>query len=213
MLKQFWKNKKHLIQLVGILTGVGALFLSVPPPDNLKAREALSNVQLVWLLIITITVVLLFVEFIQLSDRWEKDLMKRKGIDITETISMFVSITSFYVIFNLWVYIINLYNNSLWDFFKTVKFALFSFVGAIYYHFWRKMVLKISDKSVYKKITFSLFAHTIAGTVFVILFEFIFYGKLFSIIHVLKISAIIFLIIVLFVFYEHVRTMKKPHEK
>lgn len=209
MLKQFWKNKKYLVQFVGILAGIGALFLSISPPDNLKAREALANVQLVWLLIITITVVLLFIEFIQLSDRWEKDMMIKKGFDITDTISMFVSLTALYVIFNLWIYIINLYNNSLWDFLRTVNFAIFSLIGAVYFHFWRKIIFKISGKSIYKKIIFSFFTHMFTGTAIGISFEFALVGKNFSITHGLQISAIVVTIIMLLGFYEYVHTIKR----
>jgi hypothetical protein len=74
MLKDFWESRKHAIQLVGILCGVGALFLAIPTPENLLARPALFNIQFVWLLVVTISTTVLFVDLIRLSDRWEKEI-------------------------------------------------------------------------------------------------------------------------------------------
>ena len=74
MLKEFWEAKKHQIQLVGILTGVGALFLSISTPTNETAGRALANIQFVWLIIITISLIVLFVNFVKLSDLWPKNL-------------------------------------------------------------------------------------------------------------------------------------------
>ena len=74
MLKDFWENKKHLIQMVGILTGVGALFLSIPLPIDEQARSALLNLQFVWLVVISVSAVALLFQLLSLLGIFERKL-------------------------------------------------------------------------------------------------------------------------------------------
>lgn len=57
--KDFWEKKKHILQFVGIICGVGALFLAIPLPQNTEARDALLNLQFLWLIFIGLGVTLL----------------------------------------------------------------------------------------------------------------------------------------------------------
>ena len=151
MLKEFWEAKKHLIQLVGILTGIGALFLSITLPENIQAKQALINIQFVWLIIITICLLLLFINFIRLADFWEKSFKEKSKIDYTDTISIFFSGTLIYLIINLWVYMISLYKESFWNYLTMVNYALLSLFGALFVQIWRKIEVKIPENPPWKR--------------------------------------------------------------
>ena len=46
MFKAFWEEKKHIIEAVGLFTAVGAIFLTIPTPDDTKAKIALFTLVL-----------------------------------------------------------------------------------------------------------------------------------------------------------------------
>lgn len=194
MLKEFWEAKKHLIQLIGILTGVGALFLSIKPSDNATANNALANIQFVWLIIITVSSIILFINFAKLGIEWEDNLKIKRGFDLTETISFFVLATLVYLLLNLWIYIINLYKNSFWDFFTITNGAIFSFIGAIFYHYWRRVLFRIPEAPMWKRITCSFFAHIPLSIVAGFFTEIVTSKGGFSLIDGLKISIFFFLL-------------------
>lgn len=138
MLKEFWEKKKHLIQLVGILTGVGALFLAISPPENVDARQALANIQFMWLVVITLSCSTLFISFHSFSIDLEKQLGSKWGIDLKETVSLFIILSLVYFLTNLWTYIFSLYSSSVWDFLQGTNMGIMALLGAFFFHyFWR----------------------------------------------------------------------------
>lgn len=124
MFKDFWDKQKHQIQLVGILVAIGALFLSITPPESEKALSALFNIQLAWLIIITIALLILFVNFIALMIRAEGEASVKYKIPLESTISLLAIFISVWILINLWIYIINLYREPLIKFFQQSYFFI-----------------------------------------------------------------------------------------
>ena len=123
MLKDFWEKNKHQIQLTGILTGVGALFLSIPNPEVEVASVVLQKIQFVWLIIVTVSVALLFYNLYTLLKLYEdKNKEDKEGFHFDETISLIIFATIFYFVMNMWIYTYSLY-----------KEAFFSFIVIAYY--------------------------------------------------------------------------------
>lgn len=123
MLEEFWNQKKHLIQLLGILIGVGAIFLNIPTPDNQNALVALRNVQLAWLIIITISQAFLFWQLFSLTIRIEKRTKEKMHLS-TDAISTFFFGLAIWILWNLWSYMLSIYNTNL------VSFLHSGFIGA-----------------------------------------------------------------------------------
>src|SRR3989344_8352255 len=159
MLKKFWEDKKHLIQLVGILLGAGALFLSIDSPENTAAKSALANIQFVWLLIITVGLSALFIEFVNLSGEFEKKVGERFRMDFSNTASYFVWTALLFLLYNLWIFIGSIYQDSFFSFMKLAGGAVGVFIASVYYPLWRWLVLKIPDKYVFRKTVFSFVSH------------------------------------------------------
>ena len=203
MLKEFWEAKKHLIQFVGILAGVGALFLTIPRPQDAAAGIALANIQLVWLLILSISTIVLFFNFVILIARWEKDYKKRKNFDLTETFSTIAMLTTSYLIINLWIYIIHIYKDSVFDFMRSVSFGAAATFAAFFYFIWRRIVLKISDKFIVGKIIVTIIAWALLSSLAAAWTVFIQKSGDFDMVYWVKMSAVFFLIFILaFLFGE-----------
>ena len=162
MLKKFWEQNKHQLQLVGILIGVGALFLSIPIPEIEEAAEALKKIQLIWLLIVTISTGLLFVNLHKLSRLYEIDSTKDKdGFNFDETISIVIGLTIAYFISNMWIYAYSLYREVIFDFIETVQFGITAFLVAVTYHCWRKIVLKFENHNPKLRVCIAITGHAI----------------------------------------------------
>lgn len=207
MLKEFWESKKHLIQLIGILLGAGALFLAIPRPESFRAQDALANIQFVWLVFITCGVVVLFVQFFNLTVDAERRIRENYRIDVSETISLLIFLTLLYLVYNLWSYIIDLYKVSFIDYFKHVSVVLFFLYGALHYHVWRWLVLKIPDRMWLRKILFSLFVHAILCLAIGIWATYRF-GS-FSWKSVLRISILCYIVMLLLGSWEYLKTFGK----
>ncbi len=206
MLKEFWEAKKHLIQLVGILTGIGALFLSITLPENIEARQALINIQFVWLIIITICLLLLFVNFIRLADFWEKSFKEKSRLDYTNTISLFIAATLLYLIFNLWTYMINLYKESIWNYLTIINYALLSFFGALLVQIWRKIVVSIPENPPWKRecwlILFKLTFSFCTG----FFLQLVSHYESFSFSNAIMLSCIFYILIVIYSYYRSLKS-------
>lgn len=149
MFKDFWDKQKHQIQLVSILVAIGALFLSITPPESEKARSALFNIQLAWLIIITIALVILFVNFIALMSRAEGEASVKYKIPLELTISLLALFISVWILINLWIYIINLYREPLLKFFQASYFFIsFSIFSTIIYWIAKIIFSKIRKVSI-----------------------------------------------------------------
>jgi len=211
MFKDFWEAKKHLIQFIGILAGIGALFLAIPKPDNVKAGVALAHIQFIWLIILSISVVVLFIHFLGLVVKWEKEFDKKSGFDLTETISMIVSLTVIYLISNLWIYMINVYKDSLFDFMKSTSFAASSTIAAFLFAVNKKIVVKVPEKY---KIARTMLSLVVLGTISLTVsawITFIQSPSSFSILQWMTFFVATFLVLILFwLVVEFKKLYKKP---
>lgn len=107
MLKEFWIENNALIQITGIASAIGALFLNVDSPENEMAKSALANIQVFCLLVMVVCLSLLFVVFVKLVVKKEKQLRLKYDAPIVGTFSIIVSPIFLWVIVNFIQYILN----------------------------------------------------------------------------------------------------------
>jgi hypothetical protein len=192
MLKQFWEERKHIIQITGILSAVGALFLAIPLPTDQAARNALLHIQLLWLLIVSVSAIIILREILIVSTLWEKNMSKTNPW-FNETISLIISGGIIYFITYLWEYMIALYKNSFFDFFNIfVNSGTLFLLWAIAYSFWKKMTSWLKKNNPTALFPFSLIAIAIICSGFGAWEEFIFSRGTFTIFIWLEMSAIIY---------------------
>ncbi len=115
MLTEFWDKYQHLVETAAVLLAVSALFLSIPLPDDEKARTALQNVQFVWFLLTTVGALAVFILLWGFVFEAGATLDKRYGWgDILGvavfSLMLFVTTT---LIFNLWSYMFAVYRVPL----------------------------------------------------------------------------------------------------
>jgi hypothetical protein len=113
MFNEFWKQRGHLIEFVSLLCGVGALFIAIEPPESSPAATALLNIKLFWLLTITVSIVILFVNLWLYLYYLEREIKESRGLDLVETVSVALALGVAWLLLNLWIYILNLYSDSL----------------------------------------------------------------------------------------------------
>lgn len=125
MLAKFWEEQIILVKITGSLVALGALFLNISVPVADEAKSLLANIQVFFLLIITVVLMVLFTRFIKYLVKEEKAIENKYKAPMIGTFS----IASFFVlawfIFSLWGYIISLYSRSF------VQFLYISFPGII----------------------------------------------------------------------------------
>jgi hypothetical protein len=112
MLKEFWKQRKPLIQFTGSIVAIGAIFLAIPTTENKVAKIALANIQVFWLILLAICLMLLFVNFIKLVWKNEKRIEARYSIPIIGAYSVTLGAIFIWILVNLWNYIFALYSDS-----------------------------------------------------------------------------------------------------
>ena len=115
MLKTFWESQKFLIEFTAVFTAIGALFLSIPSPTNQTAQGALSNIQFIWLTIITLSTIVLFARFFLLAYLIAEATREKFRFDIEYVPTGFVLIIAGFFLFNLWRYTIAMYRRPLTD--------------------------------------------------------------------------------------------------
>ncbi len=146
MFEVFWNKNRHKIQFLAILTAIGAIFLSIPLPEDKKARVALLNVQSIWLIIISISVFLLFHSLWNLASTFEEKAKKKNKIDIGSTISVLIILIGFFLLSNLWVYLVGLYKEQLSQFLLIIIIGASSLVASILYHISKIVEKHYKDK-------------------------------------------------------------------
>lgn len=113
--KDYWEQNRHILQFVGIICGVGALFLAIPEPSNSAAKDALSSIQFIWLIFIGLGVIMLLVSLFTYINQIQSLAEKKFGIAfITQGSPSFIIISiliSFCI--NLWSYASTLYVRPL----------------------------------------------------------------------------------------------------
>jgi len=128
MFKDFWENKKYLFEICGLFIAIGAIFLSISAPVNEEARMSLFNIQVVWLLIISICILVLSVSFL----KFLKEIQNKENSFNLQGLSInIVLIGVIWFLFNLWSYILALYKGPLLSFLQMMRFPFIFFLFAI----------------------------------------------------------------------------------
>jgi len=109
MLNKFFEENRHVFEFIGILIAIGAIFLAIPAPDNSKAKDALMDVQLIWLIIISFSVIVIAFKFIGFFIGLE-DRAKLKKLDFDGSLVNIPILVSLVFLFYLWKYIFVLYS-------------------------------------------------------------------------------------------------------
>ncbi len=116
--EEIWKKKRPLFELVGIVCGVGALFLAIPTPTNTQAANALLQIQFIWLLFIGLAVIALLINMIvfvsEMQNKIEQKLRGKFFIWGSPTVFIGALIVSFCV--SLWNYAVAIYPRPLHEF-------------------------------------------------------------------------------------------------
>lgn len=112
MFKEFWEEKKHAIEAIAIFTAVGAIFLTIPLPEkNLAGKEALLNVQMAWLIIITLSLIVLFFNLYVFLTKVEENIQK---LSFSTGSFIMLGITlSVWIVVGLWNYMVAVYASQL----------------------------------------------------------------------------------------------------
>ncbi len=112
MFERFWKEQNTLLKFTGFIAAVGALFLNISPPQDQNAKLALANLQTFVLILLTIGLTMLFINFIKLLIKTEKSVLGKYDIPSTGLLSSILGIIFLWVILSLWTYILGLYQYS-----------------------------------------------------------------------------------------------------
>lgn len=109
MLKEFWEVKKYLIQMVGSLVTIGALFLNIPQTSDKNTNLILMNIQFFWILLIIFCLTCLLYSLLQFIVHFEKQTRNNRKIDFDYTLSTGFFILSLILLFNLIRYTVLVY--------------------------------------------------------------------------------------------------------
>lgn len=165
MLKEFWKEKSHIIQITGILIGVGALFLAIPTPAQESAKVALLNLQFLWLMIISVACTALLLQLWVFLRVFEKEL-KKKDFDIEETVSLVLMLGILFFIINLWQYASALYSESFFHFAGMAGWGFGALFGSLGYQLLKWSVSRVEHRSRIIRIGIMLFSTFVFSTIF-----------------------------------------------
>lgn len=165
MLLDFWNNKKHVIQIVGALVAIGALFLTIPVPSNTQAKNALLSVQFCWLLIITLSLLSLAYQFYLFACSIEKLWSDKTKLD-SNILTGFISVISMFILFNLWEYMFCLYSDQFRHLANNLTIVVNGFCIVVWLRFlgflYNKF-LKVSYLFVLSQIGFSILLSLLSG--------------------------------------------------
>ncbi|MDO8667654.1 MAG: hypothetical protein Q7K35_00970 [bacterium] len=157
MLEKFWDKNKHIINLAAILVAVGAIFLTIPLPQNEEAKKYLINVQLFWLVIISIMIVVILVLFYLFSIEIEKKIEEKK-FNINGALSTLIFMSALWFMGNLWKYILVLYKEQYLKLASNLGYAITLFYFGLLVFVSEKIIPYYFSNN--KKKFFSLFAIT-----------------------------------------------------
>jgi len=163
MIEQFYRQHKIHIQLVVIITTIGALFLNIPKPDDINIQNSLLNIQMFWLILITIGLSSVFIDFVSFIIKIEKKLKKNK-LPVYASFSIFSASVVFWFICNMWNYIILSYNDNFFEFSKMIYPGLSLVLGTLFLIFIAKKKINILLEGLFVAIIISLWlANVIVG--------------------------------------------------
>lgn len=146
MPKSFWEQNKNLIEPLAIVMALGGIFLSIPFPENEKARVALLNVKFLWLIAICIATTILCLKLYFWAFRIEKRIEKKYEIDIRSTVTMAVLVFSILLLGYTWSYLINLYSNILLELTPFFIILIFFFLSPIFSYFFTRLSNRFRNK-------------------------------------------------------------------
>ncbi len=106
---------------------IGAIFLSISMPENDKAKIALLNIQLIWLLVITLSSIILFFNFLMFFIKLEREAEKKMNVNLEGSLGMLMIFVAFWFLKNLWSYTIALYKGSLISFAHSLQYVSYAF--------------------------------------------------------------------------------------
>ncbi len=147
MFREFWEEKKHLIQFVGILTTIGALFLNVKPiAENEQALKSLLNIQFIWLLIISVSVTVLLFNLLIFFIRLEGNIKTKYKLDFELSIVIIFIYIAGYILFNFWRYILAIYNNQFSEFLSSISYSISTILTVLSFYVTEKITEKLKIK-------------------------------------------------------------------
>ncbi len=138
----FWDEKKEGLTFAGFLLATGAIFLNINIPENTAAKIALSNLQFLWILIISLTSVWLGFSFLKFTWKVEEHYRKKTGLDITSGISTVVLASIAWFLYNTWKYTISLYGDEWHKFARLVSPGFSTLLFLIYWGILEKLYRK-----------------------------------------------------------------------
>lgn len=147
MFHDFWENNKEVIQFVGIICGVGALFLAIPSPTDAAAKNALANMQFIWLIFIAISTIFLFMKLYYYFYNKEREVFKKYGFRFELQGSASYILMGFTMTFalSLWEYASAIYPQPLKLFSGTILGVSIFLSASVAFYFIRKLKNKLQD--------------------------------------------------------------------
>lgn len=121
LFNEFWNKNKNIIECVGILSALGALFLAIPLPENERAKEALIQVQFLWVFIISIAMMAFGWAFMKFAFKLNDYLEKKMSWNTNNFIGVFAAMVFLYVLTGLWRYMFALYQNEWTRFMESTE--------------------------------------------------------------------------------------------
>lgn len=151
MLDEFWRKEKVLISIAGLSATLGALFLNVPIPQTAEAKTALANIQVFWLILLTISLTGLFINFMKLAMKRERKISRKYDLPFG-IFSLTLASVFLIILWNFWLYIFSLYGKSLLGFLNMIFseiVAVLCVLLALFMETRRKKFTRLSAALVY----------------------------------------------------------------
>lgn len=169
MFEIYWQENKNKITCVGILIAIGAIFLTIPVPNNNTAKEALLNLQLLWLLIITFGILTVCINLYLFVYKYRKKFRKKFGGKIESTIIDIIFLLAFWFLYNDWNYIYSLYKPNLESLIYRGSFLISGLVASVCAFTSRNLAKKFDkvNSSIFE--TSAIFASFLISGLFLVL--------------------------------------------
>ncbi|MDO8676472.1 MAG: hypothetical protein Q7K16_02370 [Candidatus Azambacteria bacterium] len=212
MFKEFWEQKKSALEAAGLLTAIGAIFISISKPESKDAQIALFYIQMLWLIIITISIsaimIIFYLYFIKLEKKFEKKI--RSFYISTDFLSSVVLITMGFFIYYAWKYLILIYKDQLSSYLKIIGpmlgMTLFSFA----YYLNDKIFKYYHEGKIYKYYLLTFLESTAFGLISaawsaIIYLNFELYNFIAQTLIITTLLAIICIVVNLIAYYKNIK--------
>ena len=130
----FLEVNKHAkkAQFVGFVAALCALFMSVSAPGDMEAKKALAVIQLFWLVLLTLSLTSIFLDFGKYVWRAEREASKKYDVPFDYVATATIGVILGAVIANLWRYIFALYSEVLAVFTVMIAFPSLIAIGSVF---------------------------------------------------------------------------------